>query len=212
MTFLLKLTQNFTRDWFPSDLSRDCNARTLNRRNKPEYAVGSGREPICYSSQFLELIILILHSPFHPQLPLLKWKGNLVIITLIPNSFRSSCHFNVLSHILSHMVGLCLLRRMTSNFRASKVHQPNKAICKYVVCFEQTFCSGSIWLTRIIKHLNKNHCLLPLESVQRVRDSLEGWQETRYIVLGAIQTNTEGPVCHLPPTPTPSAWVPVQSF
>lgn len=173
---------------------------------------GVGENPSVTPHNFQSWSSSFYLPPSTPQLPLLKWKGNLVIITLIPSSFRSSCHFNVLSHILSHMVGLCLLRRMTSNFRASKVHQPNKAICKYVVCFEQTFCSGSIWLTRIIKHLNKNHCLLPLESVQLVRDSLEGWQETRYIVLGAIQTNTEGPVCHLPPTPTPSAWVPVQSF
>lgn len=79
------------------------------------------------------------------------------------------------------------------------MHPPNKAICKYIVCFEQTFCSGSIWLTRIIKHLNKNHCLLTLESVQLVVDSLEGWQKARCTVLGDIQTSTEGPLCHLPP-------------
>lgn len=79
------------------------------------------------------------------------------------------------------------------------MHPPNKAICKYIVCFERTFCSGSIWLTRIIKNLNKNHCLLPLDSIQVVADSLEGWQRARYTVLGDIQTSMEGPVCHLPP-------------
>lgn len=79
------------------------------------------------------------------------------------------------------------------------MHPPNKAIYKYIVCFEQHFCSGSIWLTRIIKNLNKNHCLLPLDSIQVVTDSLEGWQEARYTVLGDIQTSMKGPVCHLPP-------------
>lgn len=79
------------------------------------------------------------------------------------------------------------------------MHPPNKAICKYIVCFERNFCSGSIWLTSIIKNLNKNHCLLPLDSIQVVTDSLEGWQKARYTVLGDIQTSMEEPVCHLPP-------------
>lgn len=46
------------------------------------------------------------------------------------------------------------------------VHPACKPIRKYIVCFEQTFCACSIWLTRIIKHLNKNHCLLALERSQ----------------------------------------------
>lgn len=125
---------------------------------------------------------------------------NRVIITLTPGSLGSSCHFNMFCPIFSPRWQVSVLwEEWLATSEPSSVPPTSRAISKHIVCFEQTFCSGSIWLTRIIKHLNKNHCLLPLESVQLVTDSLEGWQKARCIVLGDIQASMEGPVCHLPP-------------
>lgn len=101
MIFLLECAEIslITLDWFIYDLSWDEKAKPLNRRNKPDYAVGGQGGNPAIIPRNLQSCSPSFYIPLPPPAPTDKAKKKLGHHYMNPSSFRSSCHFNMLCPI-----------------------------------------------------------------------------------------------------------------